>query len=465
MRAALLLLAVAVCAYPEESDVLVLDDSTLDQAVAEHSYLLVEFYAPWCGHCQKLAPEYAKAATALKAHSPPLHLAKVDATVNSLLATRYEITSFPTLKFFQYGTARDYEGGRIAEEIAYWVREAIKPMMKVVNSVEEVKGVVEKKGVVVVVFAQEGSEAARAAEISAVLTKAKDYLLVPQPEIAQIFSTSRPSLALFNHKEDTKSSFSGPWTDSAISDFVKNAKLPLVMDFTPTALDYAVQNHQPVVFVFSSEGEKDAIFSVLVSVAKAEKQTIRFILGDLEGEKYSRLADYLGVMGGTQPTAVLFDPQETAFLRYKFTETSLNQANLQAFIQKWRNGELISFYKSESEPISQGSVLHLTRNNYKGMVSRYSGTGLLVFGYAEWCLRCQNVDIERISSDLTRNVRVGKVDVMKNDLEGVEIMTFPAFYCYKGTEKVKYSGDFSSEDVVAWAKETCKSAEERKSEL
>lgn len=59
--------------------------------------------APWCGHCQQLAPAFAQAATELRNESSPARLAKVDATAQTALATEFGITSYPTLKLFRDG--------------------------------------------------------------------------------------------------------------------------------------------------------------------------------------------------------------------------------------------------------------------------------------------------------------------------------------------------------------------------
>jgi len=92
----------------------VLTDSNFDEIVMDSTKdVLVEFYAPWCGHCKTLAPKYEKVAQVFSRDSGVV-IAKVDADKYKDLAGRYDVTGFPTLKFFpkRDKNPEAYNGGR-----------------------------------------------------------------------------------------------------------------------------------------------------------------------------------------------------------------------------------------------------------------------------------------------------------------------------------------------------------------
>jgi protein disulfide-isomerase A6 len=96
----------------------------------DESPWFVEFYAPWCGHCKTLAPEWAELATNLKGE---VKVAKVDATENKDSASKFGVRGYPSIKFFPGGkkddsSAIDYEGARSASAMAEWARERTKDL-------------------------------------------------------------------------------------------------------------------------------------------------------------------------------------------------------------------------------------------------------------------------------------------------------------------------------------------------
>lgn len=103
-----------------------LTPDNFDEVVGKDAGVLVEFYAPWCGHCKSLVPEYAKLGAAVKASgSSKVVVAKVNADAHNALGTRFGVSGFPTIKFFPAGsqTGTDYNGGRDAASFVSFLNE------------------------------------------------------------------------------------------------------------------------------------------------------------------------------------------------------------------------------------------------------------------------------------------------------------------------------------------------------
>jgi protein disulfide-isomerase A1 len=118
--------------------------------VRRHILLLGRFCRS--SHISLSVMQFEKAAHELAAEG--LHVATVDATANEALARRFDISGFPTIKWFSSATAApsDYKGGRDKESIVQWVRRKSGPAATVVTTKEEADSLLERADVVVVGF-------------------------------------------------------------------------------------------------------------------------------------------------------------------------------------------------------------------------------------------------------------------------------------------------------------------------
>ncbi|XP_015431249.1 PREDICTED: protein disulfide-isomerase A6 [Dufourea novaeangliae] len=127
----------------DSKDVIELTDENFEKVVMDSEDMwLIEFYAPWCGHCKNLAPIWASAATELQGK---VKLGALDATVHRVKASQYEIKGYPTIKYFAPGkksfdSVQEYDGGRTSSDIVNWALDKLAenvPAPEVIQIVNE----------------------------------------------------------------------------------------------------------------------------------------------------------------------------------------------------------------------------------------------------------------------------------------------------------------------------------------
>eukprot|EP01103_Thecamoeba_quadrilineata_P018602 TRINITY_DN7145_c0_g1_i1.p1 TRINITY_DN7145_c0_g1~~TRINITY_DN7145_c0_g1_i1.p1 ORF type:complete len:138 (+),score=27.01 TRINITY_DN7145_c0_g1_i1:32-445(+) len=116
----LFLLSIFVFIAYSTANVVVLTTESFDDSISKGDWLL-EFYAPWCGHCKRLEPIYAEFANLLKKDQNEVNVAKIDCTTERDICTRFGIRGYPTLKFLKDNQLHEFNAERSVQGLTNYV--------------------------------------------------------------------------------------------------------------------------------------------------------------------------------------------------------------------------------------------------------------------------------------------------------------------------------------------------------
>jgi len=462
---AVLILSILAFSYSEEiteeKDVLVLTEKNFDDAIAAHKHVLVEFYAPWCGHCKALEPEYAKAAGSLKAEGSEIKLAKVDAVAQTKLGEKYQVQGYPTIKFFKEGKPVEYTGGRTETEIVTWLKKKTGPPATDLDSAEAVTKFLEKEVAVIGFFADKESEAAKAFIKAADGIDDVEFGLVTDAALAKEQNVEGDKVVLFKKFDEGRNDYDGKYDADEIQKFVKANQLPLVTEFSdetaPKIFGGDVKHH--ILFFDNKTSDNyKANNEAFSAAAKNFKGKVLFVFVNAEVEDNLRIMEFFGIQTKELPTVRLINLADDDMTKYKPEKPEISTEVVTEFVQSFLDGKLKPHLLTQEVPEDWDAkpVKVLVGKNFDE-VARDKTKDVLVEFYAPWCGHCKQLAPiwDKLGEEFkdSKDVVIAKMDSTANEVEGVKIQSFPTIKFFpKEGDVVDYNGGRQLEDFVKFMK-------------
>jgi len=463
-----LALASVVCGAAEvtkDEGVAVLNEANFQEVIDSNEFVLVEFYAPWCGHCKALAPEYAKAAGILAEKDSPIVLAKVDATEEGPVAEKFEVRGYPTLKFFRSGKATEYGGGRTADTIVSWLEKKTGPPAVTVASVEEAATFTAGKDVSIIgFFADQTTDAAKAYLAAATNLDDFQFAISSAPEVAAEYKIEGEAVLLLKTFDDGKAVLTEGITEESVTAFVASESLPLVVDFNQDTAQKIfsgeIKSHLLAFLSAKAESYADQV-DMLKTIATENKGKMLFVTINTDEEDHKRILEFFGITEKELPTFRAIKLGED-MAKFKPDDDTIELENIKAFVTKFMAGELKQHLMSEEIPEDwdKEGVKVLVGKNFQD-VAMDTNKNVLVEFYAPWCGHCkQLVPIwdklgEKYQDHPT--IVIAKMDSTANELEEIKVQGFPTIKLVKaGTnEIVDFDGDRTEDGFIKFLEAQC----------
>jgi protein disulfide-isomerase A1 len=429
----------------EGSKVLVLGDDNFEEAKGLYPEMLVEFYAPWCGHCKTLAPEWTKASIALDNEGASIKLGKVDATEEKGLQATFGVKGFPTIKFIKNGKDSEYSGGRTEADIVAWVSKRSGPAFATIASVEDLEKMQEAKDVFVLgVFSSLDSAGAKAFVSITESDDANVYAVTTEDAVKAKLAVTGETVVVLKSFDDLRADLdvSAGFEEAVVEAFIQKASTPLIQEFSDESakkiFGSAIQKH---VLIFTDKASATHAPTLATYKTVAPEFAGQMMFVNVPSTE-ARVAEFFGITADAMPAMVIADMSAGGGVKKFFYGGAHESAAISTFASSFLSGDLKPTLKSEAVlPADTESGVKVAKGTSFASIVLDNDKDVLVEFYAPWCGHCKK--LEPIFDELAEKVKgqtnlvIAKMDMTANEIDvaGVDVKGFPTLFFFPGNTK------------------------------
>ncbi|CEL93449.1 unnamed protein product [Vitrella brassicaformis CCMP3155] len=375
-------------------EVHVLTSENFTSFVEGNDRVLAEFYAPWCGHCKALEPEYTKAADMLTDKGAVTKLAKIDATEQRDLAETYGVKGYPTLRYFDSRDADmhiDYSGPRDAQGIVSWLTKREVPSLTVLDTEEAALAWAKKRDYAIVAYGLR-----KGGKKSKMVQQIAEDLLDNDEDFAIVYGATKdaPHRLMFyrsrskfpSQHDATEITYKGSWSRESIEDWIAEHKYPFIRDEVNTEMYLQQNQRRSAVIVSQVDTDRADSYHMLEPIIKKYRGKLYFTYMDPSHVQ----GPHLGLKGAPKEEILILDRskvkdiEKDAAVKYRL-EGPFTEKKIEGFFGKWEKGKLKAFKRSAPIPESEydGNVRVLVGDTWESVVMD-KDKDVFVEYYAPW---------------------------------------------------------------------------------
>lgn len=448
----------AIKCEAEDPNIIELTDDNFDAVLAANKNLLIEFYSTGCKHCREFEPEYSRAAEFLvkgNENNEPLKVARIDGPANRKTLKNFDIDGFPTVKLYKKGEFIDYDGPRSAMEIIYWARKKVSPPVKVVKSLEDLGKIAKEVDALVVYFGDNSLPAFQIFNSIAEKLEEVFFVHVAAPDISE--HVVDYSIVIIKHFDEKKNVYEGALNEEELKAFIEVNTVPIVSNFDDKIAEYVFGRNKTVLILFRNKDIADQVQleEEFKKVAPKFKGKVHFSITDIKDEIQHRLAEYYGIVEKDLPqvriTEVKSDEDVVNFLLLD----TINEVNIEQFVQDYLNNNLKPFLRSEEIPEVQNEEVYKVVGKSFHDIVIHTDQHVVIMLYAPWCKHSKAFapDYNKVSTYYGEkdDILITKMDASANEIEGLEVKSYPTILIYLSNDKanpIEFTGQSRFSDLV-----------------